>query len=522
VGVHWRRYGYRSNKIGFSSPAFEFFGIQSQIGTEHTFDLVRVMCSTMEDFTGNARGLLTSLGHSNRRRSQHWVSVIFARPSASAQAFIGSHDDRHGHATTTGGSQTNTNTNAGTMMNRRTTPSGQKPLTEKPDRLVKSIRCCDWPAVRRRLRLCPADANSRIVKHNLATPLHLCCVFRAPYDIITLLVQLYPQALLHQDTEGWTPLHVNLLYGTDEDTTLFLIHAGGAPACVQSKFVGAPLHLACRHGSSARALRALVLQRPDVVTHRTLSGGYPANLLFRSFLRVSRSITMSGVHRTTEDAAAAAEALEWEFVRQLDMFEIASHGKKHLVKACTTTRNSKRPHLRDVIIFQNEYATETNYLLMAMKLYTNTAAAEMVDDVTGPLPLHVAARYPVRTMPAQWPHKVPVPLEPLKSLIQMCPKQFAVACKRTDSSGRLALHMALDQGRRGWSQGIEALVMRAPESLLKDDPVTGLLPFQLAAAATSAEPESKGSSAETTETIYRLLLACPHACRVATGTNYSQ
>jgi hypothetical protein len=467
----------------------------------------------MEAFSGKARELLSSLGHSNRRRSQHWVSGIFARPSAAAQASVGTHDDRHAHATITYYTQTNTNTNAVT----RTTPMSRIPIRESPDQLVKSIRCRDWPAVQYHLRLCPADANSRIVNHNLATPLHLACIFRAPHDIIALLVRLYPQALLHQDTEGWTPLHVNLLYGTDVETTLFLIHSGGAqPACVQSKFVGAPLHLACRHGSSARALRALLVQRPDVVTLKTLSGGYPANLLFRSHLRVSRSIIMSGVHATSEAAAVAAEAHDREFVRQLDMFLIASQGKNPL--PVSETRLS-RPHLRDVIVFQNEFAMETNYLLMAMKLYTNSAATEMVDDVSGPLPLFVACRYAARTMPQQWPHKVPLPLEPLKSLIQMCPKQFVVACKRTDSSGRLALHIALDQGRRGWREGIRDLVLAAPELLLKYDPVTGLLPFQLAATATSTEPEIKGSTAETktTETIFLLLLACPHACRVADG-----
>jgi hypothetical protein len=470
----------------------------------------------MEAFSGNALELLKSLGHSNRRRSQHWVSGIFARPSASAHAAIGSHDDRNAHASTSGGTQTNTKANTGT----RITPSSRMPMREAPEWLVKSIRCHDWPAVHYHLRLCPADANSRIVNHNLATPLHLACIFRAPHDIITLLVRLYPEALLHQDTEGWTPLHVNLLYGTDVETTLFLIHSGGAqPACVQSKFVGAPLHLACRHGSSARALRALLVQRPDVVTLKTLSGGYPANLLFRSHLRVSRSIIMSGVHATSEAAAVAAEEHDREFVRQLDMFLIASQGEKPLP---LSENCPSRPHLRDVIVFQNEFAMETDYLLMAMKLYTNSAAVEMVDAVSGPLALHVAVRFPARTMPQQWPHKVPLPLDPLKSLIQVCPKQFVVACKRTDSSGRLALHMALDPGRRGWKEGIRDLVLAAPESLLKEDPVTGLLPFQLAAAATSAEPETKGSSTEikTTETIFLLLLACPHACRIATGANY--
>jgi hypothetical protein len=224
---------------------------------------------------------------------------------------------------------------------------------------------------------------------------------------------------------------------------------------------------------------------------------------------------MSGVHQRVR-LPLLPEAHDREFVRQLDMFLIASQGKKPLPISETYP---SRLALEGSYCLSKRISNGDNYLVMAMKLCTNSAAVEMVDDLSGPLPLHVAARYPVRTMPQQWPHKMLLPLEPLKSLMQMCPKQFVVACKRTDSSGRLALHIALDQGRRGWWEGIEDLVASAPESLWKGDPVTGLLPFQLAAAATSAEPDTKGSSAETnrTETIFLLLLACPHACRVADG-----
>jgi hypothetical protein len=55
----------------------------------------------MEDLSGNSRDLLASLlGQSNRRRSEHWVSGIFARPSAASRALAaaGSHDDRHTRA----------------------------------------------------------------------------------------------------------------------------------------------------------------------------------------------------------------------------------------------------------------------------------------------------------------------------------------------------------------------------------------------------------------------------------------
>jgi hypothetical protein len=54
---------------------------------------------------------------------------------------------------------------------------------------------------------------------------------------------------------------------------------------------------------------------------------------------------------------------------------------------------------------------------------------------------------------------------------------------------------ALDQATEGLVEGIEDS-WRASRVALKGDPVTGLYPSTMA-AATSAEPDTKGSSAET-------------------------
>jgi hypothetical protein len=97
------------------------------------------------------------------------------------------------------------------------------------------------------------------------------------------------------------------------------------------------------------------------------------------------------------------------------------------------TSTSKRPHLRDAIVFQNECAMETNYLLLAMKFYSNTAATEMEDGVMGPLPLYVlAAQYPIHMQPEMLPHKVPLTLDPLKILVQFCPSQVVATASRAN------------------------------------------------------------------------------------------
>ena len=378
------------------------------------------------------------------------------------------------------------------------------------EQLIAMIRRREWKTVRSRLLLLSPSstgANGCVVHHNLSTPLHMACLYRAPHDIIRLLVHGFPQALFVQDTQGWTPLHVNLLYGTDETTTLFLIRAGGPTAAgLTCKLVGSPLHLACRHGSSETVLQALLKERPDMVACSTAGGLLPANLLSKSFYRLSkqqRHYNTSSSTSGTSSAATAVQDGEKKLVRQLDMFLRAfqqSTRRTHSSLDCSCLVD--RPHVRDMVAFQIGCATQTNYLQLSQRHYPAQTAADLRDYQMGPLPLHVAAQYPAAAQQSSLQQ-----LDPLQWLLQA--HSAAAAVPDAWQQGRLALHTAISVGKRHWATGVEALLAAEPAACQERDPVTGLRPFQLAAVTLLATQQG-GSEAESVDTIFRLLLACPH------------
>lgn len=71
-------------------------------------------------------------------------------------------------------------------------------------------------------------------------------------------------------------------------------------------------------------------------------------------------------------------------------------------------------------------------------------------------------------------------------------------------NGRLALHLALDRGKRTWNEGISKLVEAAPRALMTHDVETRFYPLQLAALNVQDEQDLESLS-----TVLNLLLACP-------------
>jgi ankyrin repeat protein len=73
------------------------------------------------------------------------------------------------------------------------------------------------------------------------------CLYREPLDLVELSLEANPDALVaHNDSQGWTPIHLIILYGGNEEIALMLIRRGGAlVALLQSPDIGSPLHLAC-------------------------------------------------------------------------------------------------------------------------------------------------------------------------------------------------------------------------------------------------------------------------------------
>jgi hypothetical protein len=448
----------------------------------------------MDQFSENARSIVSSLTRSNRSRSDLIVRGIFG---------FGRHHHEH-HPTATSTSTIKSHHTAGTS------------LPAPTEELFLRIRSRDWSAVGQRLMEYPWDAQCRLDSGNRATPLHLALMHRAPIGIISMLIDAYPKALVLQDSEGWSPMHVNILYGSEEDISLLLIRRGGPlAASLHSRFVGSPLHLACRHGSSFRILKELVCTNPEQVTVPNEAGTTVPNVLWKSFLRRCQ----------IQDERYAQQLAD-----QLLLLMTASNGMR-LNLPC----EREEPCLHQAIQFQFQYGHETDLVALLLRLYPDSALRTDPDDRR--LPIHTAASFPSQQTILQTilPHSCPQ--DPVQLLLLKQPR----TCRQRDANGRLPLHIALATGRRQWSTGggIKELVTTFPQSLLVKDPMTQLYPFLLAAmeqeTTTTAAKSTRrsgtasraleGGSVEDSfklETIYQLMRQCPElVCRERSTGNHA-
>ena len=104
--------------------------------------------------------------------------------------------------------------------------------------------------------------------------------------------------------------------------------------------------------------------------------------------------------------------------------------------------------------------------VIALLLENNPNSIRLRDSLTGSLPLHLALQCN--------PHVV----EMVEKLIDL----FPLSISMPDGSGRLPLHIALLQKSPSW----EKILTLYPAALESRDPMTGLLPFQVAAMSTNS------------------------------------
>lgn len=318
---------------------------------------------------------------------------------------------------------------------------------------MEKIRQRDWTSVEERILEYPWDAHYRSA--DSSTPLHTALMHRAPLAMVRLLVEAFPPALLVADRQGWTPLHIDILYGNDTAKTLFLIRQGGTQAArLHSQWIGSPLHLACRHGSNQEILAALVEEAPEQVATENVSNSTPASLLYKTFLR----------HHDLDDPVSAAT----------------------LWSQMTILMQVDDPSLVEVLDFQQRSAAGVDLVGLRLRLEPSTARCQC--PTTQRWPLEAACAIAYQAPPAWATEAVPDPLE-------LILKAYPAAARTVSSvNGRLPLHTALADGQRHWSTGLPALVEAYPEALAVRDPLTGLYPGQLASDA---------------ETSYHILLAHP-------------
>jgi ankyrin repeat protein len=364
--------------------------------------------------------------------------------------------------------------------------------------LTRHIKRRDWDGARLRTLTYPSDAHYRGLKGNALTPMHLVCLYRAPLDLIELLIDANPGALFAQDSEGWTPLHLTILYGGDEETVLLLIRRGGKTAAsLQSPFAGSPLHLACRHSASLAILEALVQANLDMATAPNECGTTPAEVLWHQFLRQHKNLQVFAAVVDQNDNGNDV-SIDHPAVKDLiDRIKILLAGAKAEGKDSVVPHDALQLH--DLVSNLSSLGEISPFLDIAVRLYPEQVSTR---DNNGNYPLHLVACNPQAGSSKDqfMKHVALVPRDPIEVLVSSYP----LTASFKDKNGDLPLHLAIKTGQRKWGKGLSFLIEAYSDALQQKDRETGLFPFQLAAAFPF------GNEEECLGTIFELLVACPH------------
>ena len=362
------------------------------------------------------------------------------------------------------------------------------------EQLVERIRNRDWEGARQRAVTHPWDARYRTCSGSNSTALHLVCVYRAPPDVVQVVLDAHPEAIMATDGEGWTPLHVAFLYGADERTALLLIKRGGAlVAAMQSRLVGSPLHVACRHGVSTRVLQELLQTNPKMATICNESGTKAGTLLWYEYAKNPSN-----------------ELVIQDFLmnRPVDVKDPGVAKLMHRIQIlldATTGRDMKDSSdpisIHEVVAYQSKLGLGS-VIPLAVRLYPDQLSTR---DTNGNLPLHIAVSMPMERTRQRFGRFQEV--NAVDALLQSYPQAASIA----NGDGRLALHLALRYGRRNWNTGIEKLVDAEPRALTTRDVETHFYPVQLAAVSCSGNDDynDNDDNLESLTTVYQLLLAWP-------------
>ena len=196
----------------------------------------------------------------------------------------------------------------------------------------------------------------------------------------------------------------------------------------------------------------------------------------RSGLRQSfvfRRVPMDGSTALRELEGADAKD-NWRklelLVQEAASFTVFGRGKKPIAR--DTNRREKYPILHSVVAL----ALPPEVVWHAANLYRNQIE---LADRSGRLPIHHAAESIGKRRRDEG---IMASLEVINILLYSSIFGSTRAAGTVDKDGRYALHTAAALGLDS-DNGIDAMVSACPLSLEKRDPITGLYPFALAAAA---------------------------------------
>mmetsp|Transcript_1157 Transcript_1157/g.1894 ORF Transcript_1157/g.1894 Transcript_1157/m.1894 type:complete len:365 (-) Transcript_1157:79-1173(-) len=111
------------------------------------------------------------------------------------------------------------------------------------------------------------------------TPLHIACHCKSSFDVVSLLVDTWPSALQKKEYNGWTPLHVACRNKSPLNVVTLLVNAWPDALQQKTKFGETPLHLACQHQAPLDVILLLLFTYPDAINEKNDLGETPYTMI---------------------------------------------------------------------------------------------------------------------------------------------------------------------------------------------------------------------------------------------------
>ena len=409
--------------------------------------------------------------------------------------------------------------------------------------LIHEASDVDWGTVMHRLQTHPEDALfvGRLYKQSM---LHFACMQYAPVHVVQELLALVPDTLVGaQNKDDETPLLV-ASYSASEQVQLALLQRLPQAVAVVDQDGDSPLHKAVEQGASLHLLQQMCRASPSTISLPNRNHATPFSLLGRTYVDATclQKLEKPIMDDDNDDNEAATADEEDDEEGEMDWKAAKLFLREARPSFCTAVPRWSMPHPiaqrpsgtnhknsdNDDDNDNDEEDEESLYWLHAaaatparpielletmLRFYPEQAVAY---DTNGMTPLLYACV--VSTPPP------PPPVIPTTTRTDPPPQDndddndknddkkknaigvlvvgkggrvaASMPCRR---NGRLPLMYALESSRRWSHDGVEALVRANPKATDCRDVVTGLYPFQLAAAA--LQPDL--------ETIYQLVRGNP-------------
>lgn len=385
----------------------------------------------------------------------------------------------------------------------------------------------NWLSVVHRCETYPEEASC-VTENWGRTALHLAMFNQGcPCYVGEALLKANPHAILVLDKSGYTPLHYACFFrhGTTDlipilctaavqmeraTGALFYKKPGTDVAKYQEK-AQSPLFLACKRYAPLETMRTLVsaVDRQSKVGHwiAPITGGEPywfdyvhpsvrsplvalwdqkylVPLLNSDTRMRMKEIVLEVVNGTIVDAgdvpSTSPDKDFFEFWRKSVLLLVASHDRAN-------HSNGENDGSGNSFVMLHAVATLRLPIPQLVQVVASVFPEDAAQrDVNGFLPLHHIIRLIQEFDPVT-----------IKSMFSALLAAYPAGASTTAANGELPLVTALKLGM-SWDEGVEDLVMSAPEVLQVRGKITHLYPFLLAASRDAS-----------TDTIFRLLTCAP-------------